>query len=79
MKALLNNMQSKINKIADLENEKLNMKTRSAEAKKLLATFVYKGIDDPFLKGRLLETISKCEIRVKEIDAQLKELRKVQL
>ena len=79
MKALLNNMQSKINKIADLENEKLNMKTRSAEAKKLLATFVYKGIDDPFLKGRLLETISKCEFRVKEIDAQLKELRKVQL
>jgi len=72
-------MQSKINKITDLENQKLNMKTRAAEAKKLLATFVYKGIDDAFLKGRLLETISKCEIRVKEIDAQLKELRKVQL
>jgi hypothetical protein len=72
-------MQSKINKITDLENQKLNMKTRAAEAKKLLATFVYKGIDDPFLKGKLLDTIRTCEIRVKEIDAQLKELRKVQL
>jgi hypothetical protein len=55
------------------------MTTRAAEAKRLLATFVYKGYDDAFAKGRLLETISKCEFRVKEIDAQLKELRKVEL
>jgi hypothetical protein len=51
------------------------MTTRAAEAKKLLATFVYKGYDDPFVKGRLLETISKCEFRVKEIETQLKELK----
>jgi hypothetical protein len=68
-------MQSKINKITDLENQKLNMKTRAAEAKKLLATFVYRGIDDPFLKGKLLDTIRTCEIRVKEIEAQIKELK----
>jgi hypothetical protein len=67
------------NQITKLQNEKLNMTTRIAEAKRLLATFVYKGYDDPFAKGRLLETISKCEFRVKEIDVQLKELRKVQL
>jgi hypothetical protein len=67
------------NQITKLQKEKLDMNTRSAEAKRLLATFVYKGYDDPFAKGRLLETISKCEIRVKEIDTQLKELRKVQL
>jgi hypothetical protein len=51
------------------------MTTRVAEAKRLLATFVYKGYDDPFAKGRLLETISKCEFRVKEIETQLKELK----
>ena len=67
------------NQITKLQKEKLDMNTRSAEAKRLLATFVYKGYDDDFIKGRLLETISKCEFRVKEIDAQLKELRKVQL
>jgi hypothetical protein len=67
------------NQITKLQKEKLDMNTRSAEAKRLLATFVYRGYDDPFAKGRLLETISKCEIRVKEIDTQLKELRKVQL
>jgi len=65
--------------IVKLQNEKLDMTTRAGEAKKLLATFVYRGYDDPFVKGRLLETISKCEFRVKEIDAQLKELRKVEL
>lgn len=62
-----------------LTNERLDMTTRIAEAKKLLATFVYKGYDDAFAKGRLLETIRKSEIRVKEIDAELKELRKVVL
>jgi hypothetical protein len=67
------------NQITKLQNEKLNMTTRAAEAKRLLATFVYKGYDDAFAKGRLLETISKCEFRVKEIDTQLKELRKVEL
>jgi len=67
------------NQITKLQNEKLNMTTRAAEAKRLLATFVYKGYNDPFAKGRLLETISKCEFRVKEIDTQLKELRKVEL
>jgi hypothetical protein len=51
------------------------MTTRAGEAKKLLATFVYKGYDDPFVKGRLLEAISKCEFRVKEIETQLKELK----
>jgi hypothetical protein len=51
------------------------MTTRAGEAKKLLATFVYKGYDDPFVKGRLLESISKCEFRVKEIETQLKELK----
>jgi hypothetical protein len=51
------------------------MTTRAAEAKKLLATFVYKGYDDPFAKGKLLETISKCDFRVKEIDQQIKELK----
>jgi hypothetical protein len=67
------------NQITKLQKEKLDMNTRSAEAKRLLATFVYKGYDDAFIKGRLLETISKCEFRVKEIDAQLKELRRVEL
>jgi hypothetical protein len=67
------------NQITKLQKEKLDMNTRSAEAKRLLATFVYKGYDDVFIKGRLLETISKCEFRVKEIDAQLKELRRVEL
>jgi hypothetical protein len=55
------------------------MTTRAGEAKKLLATFVYRGYDDPFIKGRLLDSVSKCEFRVKEIDTQLKELRKVEL
>ena len=64
--------QEQINK---LQNEKLDMTTRAGEAKKLLATFVYKGYDDPFVKGRLLEAISKCEFRVKEIETQLKELK----
>jgi hypothetical protein len=63
------------NQITKLQNEKLNMTTRAAEAKRLLATFVYKGYDDPFAKGRLLETISKCEFRVKEIETQLKRLK----
>lgn len=58
-----------------LSNERLDMTTRAAEAKKLLATFVYKGYDDPFAKGRLLEVIAKCDFRVKEIDAQIKELK----
>jgi hypothetical protein len=71
-------MQYKKN-IQDLNNQRLDMTTRIAEAKKLLATFVYKGYDDAFAKGRLLETIRKSEIRVKEIDAELKELRKVVL
>jgi hypothetical protein len=62
-----------------LTNERLDMTTRIAEAKKLLATFVYKGYDDAFAKGRLLETILKSENRVKEIDAELNELRKVKL
>jgi hypothetical protein len=61
--------------IVKLQNEKLDMTTRAGEAKKLLATFVYRGYDDPFVKGRLLETISKCEFRVKEIETQLKELK----
>jgi hypothetical protein len=68
--------QEQINK---LQNEKLDMTTRGTEAKRLLTTFVYKGYDDPFIKGRLLETISKCEFRVKEIDSQLNELKKVKL
>jgi hypothetical protein len=63
------------NQITKLQNEKLDMTTRAAEAKRLLATFVYKGYDDPFAKGRLLETISKCEFRVKEIETQLKQLK----
>jgi hypothetical protein len=71
--------QKRQDQITKLESEKLDMTTRAGEAKKLLATFVYKGYDDPFIKGRLLESISKCEFRVKEIDAQLKELRKVEL
>jgi hypothetical protein len=73
------NMQSRQELLNSLSNERINMITRGAEAKRLLTTFVYKGYDDAFIKGRLLETISKCEIRVKEIDAQLKELRKVEL
>jgi hypothetical protein len=71
--------QKRQEQITKLESEKLDMITRAGEAKKLLATFVYRGYDDPFIKGRLLESISKCEFRVKEIDAQLKELRKVEL
>jgi hypothetical protein len=71
--------QKRQDQITKLQNEKLDMITRAGEAKKLLATFVYRGYDDPFIKGRLLESISKCEFRVKEIDAQLKELRKVEL
>ena len=71
--------QKRQDQITKLESEKLDMITRAGEAKKLLATFVYRGYDDPFIKGRLLESISKCEFRVKEIDAQLKELRKVEL
>jgi hypothetical protein len=71
--------QKRQDQITKLESEKLDMTTRAGEAKKLLATFVYRGYDDPFIKGRLLESISKCEFRVKEIDAQLKELRKVEL
>jgi hypothetical protein len=67
--------QKRQDQITKLESEKLDMTTRAGEAKKLLATFVYRGYDDPFVKGRLLETISKCEFRVKEIDAQLKELK----
>jgi hypothetical protein len=62
-----------------LENERLDMITRAAEAKKLLATFVYKGIDDAYAKGRLLETIRKCDIRVKEIQQELKKLKEVKL
>jgi hypothetical protein len=62
-----------------LENEKLDMITRAAEAKKLLATFVYRGIDDAFAKGKLLETIRKCDIRVKEIEQEIKKLREVKL
>ena len=61
--------------LTSLSNEKLDMTTRAAEAKKLLATFVYKGYDDAFAKGRLLEVITKCEFRVKEIDQQIKELK----
>lgn len=61
--------------ITKLQQEKLDMNTRAAEAKKLLATFVYRGIDDPFAKGRLLEDIRKCEFRVKEIETQLKQLK----
>jgi hypothetical protein len=71
--------QKRQDQITKLESEKLDMTTRAGEAKKLLATFVYRGYDDPFVKGRLLESISKCEFRVKEIDDQLKELRKVEL
>jgi hypothetical protein len=71
--------QKRQEQITKLQNEKLDITTRAGEAKKLLATFVYRGYDDPFIKGRLLESISKCEFRVKEIDAQLKELRKVEL
>jgi hypothetical protein len=67
--------QKRQDQITKLQNEKLDMTTRAAEAKRLLATFVYKGYDDPFAKGRLLETISKCEFRVKEIETQLKELK----
>jgi hypothetical protein len=55
------------------------MITRGAEAKRLLATFVYRGYDDPFAKGRLLETISKCENRIKQIDQEIKDLNKVEL
>lgn len=62
-----------------LSNERINMLTRSAEAKKLLTNFVYKGYDDPFIKGRLLEVISKCEFRVKEIDQELRKLKEVNL
>lgn len=62
-----------------LENERLDMITRAAEAKKLLATFVYKGIDDAYAKGRLLETIRKCDIRVKEIEQEIKKLKEVKL
>ena len=71
--------QNRQEQITKLENEKINMTTRVAEAKRLLATFVYKGYDDAFVKGRLLETITKSEFRVKEIDEQLKQLRRVQL
>ena len=62
-----------------LENERLDMITRAAEAKKLLAIFVYKGIDDAYAKGRLLETIRKCDIRVKEIEQEIKKLKEVKL
>lgn len=68
-----------MNKKEKLENEKLDMTTRAAEAKKLLATFVYKGIEDAFAKGKLLETIRKCDIRVKEIEQELRKLREVKL
>jgi hypothetical protein len=71
--------QKRQEQIIKLQNEKLDMTTRAGEAKRLLATFVHKGYDDAFIKGRLLETISKCEFRVKEIDAQIKGLRKVEL
>lgn len=68
-----------MNNIEKLQNEILDMKTRAAEAKKLLATFVYRGIDDPYAKGRLLETIRKCDIRVKEIQQELRKLKEVKL
>lgn len=66
-------------KSSKLEQELLNLQTRIAEAKKLLSTFVYKGIDDAFAKGKLLETIRTSEIRVKEIQAQIKEARRIEL
>jgi hypothetical protein len=68
-------MQARQELLKSLSNERLDMTTRAAEAKKLLAVFVYKGYDDPFAKGRLLETISKCDFRVKEIDEQIKQLK----
>lgn len=68
-----------MNKIEKLQNEILDMTTRAAEAKKLLATFVYRGIDDAYAKGRLLETIRKCDIRVKEIQQELRKLKEVKL
>lgn len=71
----LQNMQARQELLKSLSNERLDMTTRAAEAKKLLAVFVYKGYDDPFAKGRLLETISKCDFRVKEIDEQIKQLK----
>jgi hypothetical protein len=63
----------------NLEQEITNLQTRIAEAKRLLSVFVYKGIDDAFAKGKLLETIRASEIRVKEIQEQIKSARKVEL
>jgi len=71
----LQNMQARQELLKSLSNERLDMTTRAAEAKKLLAVFVYRGYDDPFAKGKLLETISKCDFRVKEIDEQIKQLK----
>jgi hypothetical protein len=68
-------MQARQELLKSLSNERLDMTTRAAEAKKLLAVFVYRGYDDPFAKGKLLETISKCDFRVKEIDEQIKQLK----
>ena len=73
------NTQARQELLNSLSNERVNMITRAAEAKKLLATFVYKGYDDPFVKGKLLETIYKCDFRVKEIDQQIKKLKEVNL
>ena len=73
----LKNIQPKTTQelLNSLFSERLNMITRGAEAKRLLTTFVYKGYDDAFVKGRLLEVISKCDFRVKEIDEQIKQLK----
>ena len=73
------NMETRQELLKSLSNERVNMITRAAEAKRLLTTFVYKGYDDPFIKGKLLETISKCDFRVKEIDQQIKQLKEVNL
>jgi hypothetical protein len=73
------NIKTRQELLKSLSNERVNMITRGAEAKRLLATFVYRGYDDPFAKGRLLETISKCENRIKQIDQEIKDLNKVEL
>ena len=71
--------QTVLSKLRNLENEKVNMRTRKDEAIRLLTTFVRNNYDDPFIKGKFLETISKCETRIKQIEQEIKDLKKVEL
>lgn len=68
-----------ITKIKALEQERTNMNTRIAEAKKLLELFSVRKFDDAFMTGRVVEGIRKAALRIEEIEQEIKNLRKVRL